>query len=182
MLLGRTPHTAVPKHSLALYTMGELREKQDNYRGSMRRVRATARAALLRSLGQGSAEAESLVDRVHLIATSCNRRKGLSQRTWTINHLISCVNSTWAVGSVQQTHLVLEMGWLYSLTWPHTNLSVLCPECPLWPQTLPEWLIFLFHYPSPELQLPGSSQGPILFPLVEVLLTKVWSLEIQSLY
>jgi hypothetical protein len=94
MLLGRTPHTAVPKHSLALYTMGELREKQDNYRGSMRRVRATARAALLRSLGQGSAEAESLVDRVHLIATSCNRRKGLSQRTWTINHLISCVNST----------------------------------------------------------------------------------------
>ena len=46
-----------------------------NHRGSVRRVRAAARAALLCPLGQRGAEAEGLIHRVHLIAAGCNRRE-----------------------------------------------------------------------------------------------------------
>lgn len=58
---------------------GGQRGLQDNYRGSVRRVRATAGAALLRPLGQGGAEAEGLVHGVHLIATGCNGRERSSE-------------------------------------------------------------------------------------------------------
>lgn len=60
-------------------TAGGLREEEDNYRGSVRRIGATAGAALLRPLGQGGAEAEGLIDRVHLIATGCNGRERSSE-------------------------------------------------------------------------------------------------------
>lgn len=75
MYLWEAPCSAAPEVCPPQSNAGGLREEGDNYRGSVRRIRATARAALLCSLGQGGAEAEGLVDRVHLIATGCNRRE-----------------------------------------------------------------------------------------------------------
>lgn len=77
--LGGIPHTGVLRPTLPRTAIDKLRKEEDNYRGSVRWVRATAGAALLCPLGQGGAEAEGLVDRVHLIATGCNRRESSSE-------------------------------------------------------------------------------------------------------
>lgn len=75
MHLGRTHTLRCPRTALPWAMAGELREEGDNYRGSVRRIGSAAGAALLCPLGQGGAEAEGLIDRVHLIATGCNRRE-----------------------------------------------------------------------------------------------------------
>ena len=85
--------SAVPEPHPAKEDHGGPREEQGNYRGSVRWVRATARAALLCPLSQGSAEAEGLVDGVHLIATGCNGRESSSERKVSSPHCQECIQS-----------------------------------------------------------------------------------------